>query len=563
MKEDKVLIIGRYSKRLKIDPAEDTKGKANELVQQFDGTEVVFGDNGHIGEIVREQGFPIAAATEEELATLVVKDERVRYYLDLDKQGAVNELRYNGSELQEGNLGVMIYLQQVAPDGTIIHNGIIKFLARRSEDGLLRPWVIINDFEYLPLAPKPKFDVTREEAVRRAAKAILAKLKLSRYKVKYTVEDAQIALNANPERLLEKVWRLRLHFSGPKLRSASIEAIVTCDREVVFARRKLCTLMLAARTFLAEQTPVKNYADLEAQLRPSEIDADTLDKDSKTGRPMLKNSKVTMFFDPKAKGKPTQMVVAFVDKTGKVSFNFPFTDPRCVSVIVFQTVMEAINYHLRAKMQWPQINNQDKNMPVWVAEDSDQVTDNAGFDPDKYDVHLGVFTQKGKSWMYMICVEKDITNHELGHMGAENEQSDKHRISGHTWHGFDEGLADGDAYLMRNEDLVKNSKTLGRKFGYDDFISDQGLLAAVTFEGGLRKMESEWTFTPGMFDGMEVHDIGEKLTAPLIHTAKAWMKGEYEKRITDSMSEDQKQAVFNEVCLELVLVFSTTKKKAI
>lgn len=287
----------------------------------------------------------------------------------------------------------------------------------------------------------------------------------------------------------------------------------------------------------------RSLEEAAKQLRVFEIDPGTLITNPQTGKRELRNRKVEVYYDPQDRGNAVKILVEKADGTG---FTYELGSVELAAVIAFVGLNRCVERHARTGSR-----PSDVIAKAYVGLEEllgQKITDNAAYYPSARVLGFGVRVRgvvpKGRH----LLVTYDVIYHEWGHKEHhEIQMKTGRRITGPFWAGVDEHLSDAYSYLFGNEDIIENGVRLGVELTLESCLKETGELATLAFGSPIRVMESEWTYPAGLDENTEEHDIAEKLDAPYIHTAKAWIVGEYNKAVKPEMTAAEKNAVLRAV----------------
>lgn len=208
---------------------------------------------------------------------------------------------------------------------------------------------------------------------------------------------------------------------------------------------------------------------------------------------VLGNDWFTMYI-----GKTRKAVQAKSDGT----FKFDVGTPEFCAVATFV----ALNFQMKLMLAWG-MKAPSKPIPVFVEDRS--VTDNAYFDPDGYEIHIGVGSGLSRGGLNRyIAYDLGVATHENGHhiVFLQTPGNDLPGAEGGAMH---ESVGDvlGTVlidFLMRHTYATQ----LGESFGMAELNADKGIIGSYALPpDGIRKAKNKKR-TPRDKTG-EVHDDGE------------------------------------------------------
>lgn len=553
------VFIGELRPTTYVAPSDATKAKAADFKAKYPGTEISYGPDGRVSEIVNHGGFLYEAALPEQLANLVQIDQEIRDLCELDREGAITTMRYVGDFPQSGNLGTMIATEQVH-EGRGVHAGKISLNALNNLDGTWSVWRIVNTTETLPVDTTAELTLSEEQAIKVAEKAVRKALRITDKSIACHLAEDEGGYAEQYNRppnvgALKPIQRIYLRFVAPGDAGLAmpVEVIVDHDGKVVFGRDLNCDL--AAKGFVME--PATGSIEEAAKLvRVFDIDESTLRKDPKTGRPMLANQTVEVYYDPQDRGNANTVLVSKPDGTG---FVYELGSVEQAAVIAFIGLNRCVDRHaLTGSAKSDVIAKAFIGLEKLLGQ---RITDNAAYYPSARVIGFGIRVNRVVPKGRHLLVTYDVIYHEWGHKEHhEIQMKTGRRITGPFWAGVDEHLSDGYSYLFGNEDILEEGQRLGIELTLESCLKEKGELATLAFGTPIRVMESMWTYPEGLDENTEEHDIAEKLDAPFIHTAKAWIVGEYNKAIKPEMTAAEKSAVLRAVVHQMDFDLTTISK---
>ncbi len=553
------VFIGKVRPTTYVSPPDATKEKAEAYKAKYPGTDILYAPDGRVGEVVNHDGFRYEAESSEQLLDLVLNNPEIRDLLELDREGAITTMLYLGDIEEEGNLGTSISAQQVH-DGRVVHAGKITLGAIPNHDGSWSVWRIVNTTEALPVDTKAKLALSKEQAIEKAEQDVRKALKITDPNVHCELAEDEGGYieqyNRPPNgKMLKPVQRiyLRLVAPGDTALPMPVETIINHRGNVVYGRDLNCDL--AAKAFVIEPN-TGSIEEAAKQLRVIDIDPGTLRVDQKTGRRMLANAKVEVYLDPQDRGNANTILLA--DENGS-GFVYELGSVQQAAVIAFIGINRCIERHERTGSK-----PSDIMAKAYVGLEKllgQRITDNAAYYPSARVIGFGIRVRNVVAKGRHLLVTYDVIYHEWGHKEHhEIQMQTGRRITGPFWAGMDEQLSDAYSYLFGNEDILEEGDLLGLKLTLESCLSEKGELATLAFGNPIRVMEGKWTYPEGLDESAEEHDIAEKMDAPYIHTAKAWIAGEYKKAVKPEMSALDKDAVLRAIVHKMDLDLTAINK---
>lgn len=251
--------------------------------------------------------------------------------------------------------------------------------------------------------------------------------------------------------------------------------------EVVYAENKLHYASAPARTFLRIPSPVKPIAE---QVYDSVIE-------SLPDPTVLKNENLTVYL-----GKMGREVKAKADGT----FKYDPSTPEFGAVVTFF----ALNSQFELFKKWG-LKKPEKPIPVVVRDSS--VRDNAYFDPESVEIHLGVGSGLPRGLNKNIDFDLGVAWHETGHYVVFLQAPGKD-LPGSEGGAGHEASGDYCDLLMDFWFRLVYGKTMGKELTAAEVASDPLIIGVYAMPpDGIRKQKNN-KVTPRDKTG-EVHDDGE------------------------------------------------------
>ncbi|MBX9878105.1 MAG: hypothetical protein K2Y22_06555 [Candidatus Obscuribacterales bacterium] len=555
------IFLGDYTPKQGSKPSDELKAKGDAYIVEHDGTEIIYGFDGRIEEIINHKGLPYRANSPEELLNIVANDATIRDLCQLDSPGAITTMRALPLFKEQGNLGTYAGAQQVDRN-RLVHGGKFAINANENSDGTWTAWRIVDNTEKLPLDTTASLSLSKRLAIKKAEKAARKGLKLKDKRIRCELaEDEggyQVQLNSPPgEDMLKPIQRIFLRFIDPLQPDISIpvEVIIDSHGKAVFGQD--LNYYMHVKGFLMEPT-AGNVQEAILQTRVFELPDTMFEKDEKTGKAKLANKKVEIYYDPKDQGNANTILQA--TNNGLIH---ELGSSEQAAVIAFYALNSCAERHALTGSPVP-----DKLTKAYIGLKEmfrQNITDNAAYFPSAGVIGFGLRVRNVVANGRHLLVIQHVIYHERGHKEDDQIQKAKgKRITGSFMAGVGEHDGDVDAFCFTILDMLDTMEKLppGDKLRVEltpeTFFGMKGELAKLAFGEPIRVMENEWTYP--MDESTEEHDIGEKLDALTLHTLKAWVKGEYEKSITPEMSTAAKHLIFRKVLREVCLAMVTIRK---
>lgn len=554
---------GGYRKTSNTPPTQERVEKNDAYKANNPGTEIIYRQDGYVGEIVNHNGLRFTADSAEHLVDVVINHPEIRERCELDTPGAVTTMKFVGSNEELGNLGTCTEQQQIVND-QLVHGAKFSVYGIDNGDGTWSVWRIVDGTEKLPVDVSAELKLNQNRAMKNAERVARKKLKLKNKNIRCELDEEeggyQEQLNAMPgSEALEPIQRIYLRFIDPAEPDINIPVEMIVDRhgKVVFGRDLNCYLHL--KGFLMEPT-TGSLKEAITQLRVFELDESNFRKDPKTGRAMLANDKVEIYYDPSDKGNANTILVAGPD--GKDLIH-EIGSAEQAAVIAFNALNLCSERHALTGSPVP-----DKLTKAYIGLKQmfmQNITDNAAYFPSAGVIGFGIRVKNVVENGRHLLVIQQVIYHERRHKQDDQIQKAKgRRITGPFMAGLGEHDGDVDAFCFTMLDKLELTEKLSpgdpllEELSLEWFLNLKGPLALLAFGVPIRVMDNEWTYP--MDESTEEHDIGEKLDALTLHTLKAWVKGECQKRFIPAMSQPAKNAIFRTVLREVCLAMVTISK---
>lgn len=553
------VIIGKVLPTKYEKPSIATLFKSQQFIGKNPNTEIRYAPDGRVGEVVNHKGFLYKAGSPEQLMDILLGELQLRDLLDLDRKDAVTTMRYLSALPEAGNLGMAISSQQVHEDRTL-HACKVTVNAIDNKDGTWSVWRIVNTTETLPVDTRAKLALTKEQAIEAAEKAVRKALKITDPNVRCElaedeggyIEQYNRPPNAKMLKPIQRIF-LRLIAPGDTSLPVPLETIINHRGNAVYGRNLNCDL--AAKAFLMEPT-TGSIEEAAKQVRIVDIDPGKLRVDPKTGRRMLANAKVEIYFDPQDRGNANTILLAKEDGSG---FVYELGSIEQAAVVAFIGLNRCVERHERTGSK-----PSDVIAKAYIGLEKllgQRISDNAAYYPAARVMGFGIRIRGVVAKGRHLLVTYDVIYHEWGHKEHhEIQMQTGRRITGPFWAGMDEQLSDAYSLLFGTLDTLEEGERLGIEVTLESLLNEKGELATIAFGTPIRVMESMWTYPEGLDEGTEEHDIAEKMDAPYIHMVKAWIKGEYKKAIKPEMSASEMNATLRAVVTKMIFDLTTINK---
>lgn len=559
----KIQFHGGYREGSTILPTDERLERNDAFKAKRPNTEIIYRQDGYVGEIFNHDGFIYKADSAEHLVEVVINDPEIREQCELDTPGAVTTMKFVGAYKEQGNLGTCAEQQQVVND-RLVHGAKFSVYGINNGDGTWSVWRIVDGTEKLPVDVTAELTLNQNRAIKKAERLARKKLKLKNKNIRCELAEDEGGykeeLNAIPGgEALQPIQRIYLRFVDPAEPDINIpvEMIVDCHGAVVFGRE--LNYYLHAKSFLMEPT-TGSLKEAITQLRVFELDESLFRKDPKTGRAMLANDKVEVYYDPKDQGNANTILIAKSDGTELI---YDMGAAELAAVMAFLALNLCAERHALTGSPSP-----DKLTKAYIGLKKmfmQDITDNAAYFPSAGVIGFGIRVRNVVENGRHLLVIQHVIYHERGHKEDDQIQKAKgRRITGPFMSGMGEHDGDVDAFCFTMLDTLELAEKLPpgdsllKELSLEWFLGLKGELAQLAFGVPIRVMDNEWTYP--IDESTEEHDIGEKLDALTLHTLKAWVKGECNKRFTPGMSQAAKNAIFRKVLREVCLAMVTIRK---
>ncbi len=559
----KKVFLGGYTPKTYTKPTDQTKEEVAAFIAKNAGTEIHYGPDGRVEEILNNAGLQFTAGSAEELREVVMNHPDIRHLCKLDTPGAITTMRHLPPHQEQGNLGVCLESQQVDKNRPV-HGGKFATYGIPNGDGTWSVYRIVDTTEKSPVDTTASLTLSKRLAVKKAEKVARKGLKLKDKRIRCELAEAEggyaVQLNVPPGgNTLKPIQRIYLKFTDPLEPDLNIpvEVIINSTGRAVFGQD--LNYYLRVKGFMMEPT-TGSLQEAITQIRVFELDESNFRKDPKTGRAMLANSRVEVYYDPKDQGNANTILVAKSDGTDMV---YEIGSAEQAATIAFNALNLAADRHALTGSPVP-----DKLTKAYVGLKEmfrQNITDNAAYFPSAGVIGFGIRVRGVVVNGRHLLVIQHVIYHERAHKEDDQIQKAKgKRITGPFWSGVGERNGDVDALCFTILDILDNMEKLPLgdplriELTPELFFAMKGELAKLAFGEPIRVMDNLWMYP--IDESTEEHDIGEKLGALSLHTLRAWVKGEYEKSITADMSLPAKHAIFRKILREVCLAMVTIRK---
>lgn len=313
----------------------------------------------------------------------------------------------------------------------------------------------------------------------------------------FTTTKAELRLSAHNGRL-DPVWQVTLGTEEPRkmalflVRATTGEVVYRTNRLRTSTRADAAGRFAAAQAAASANAGVAGRAFLRIPNHQTPITQQVHDiiMESLPDKTVLKNHNCTIYI-----GRTKKEVRAKADGT----FNYKPGDPEFSAVCTFF----AFHIQMELMKKWGMKAN-TKPIPIYV--DDPSVRDNAYFDPENYEIHLGVGSGLPMGLAKYIAYDLGVTWHENGHhiVFLQTPGNDLPGSEGGAMH---ESNGDMQDLLMDFWFRLVFGAQLGHTLTADDIAKDPLIIGVYAASPDGIRVQKNKKSTPRDKTG-EVHDDG-------------------------------------------------------